>query len=60
MTDITAGVDACRRDCGYFTVCGGGAPANKLFEHGSFATTETTYCRSQVKALTDVLLHHLG
>jgi uncharacterized protein len=59
MTDVMAGVDACRRDCGYFTVCGGGAPANKLFEHGSFAVTETTYCRSQIKALTDVLLDHL-
>lgn len=58
--DIVAGVDACRMNCDYFTVCGGGAPANKLFEHGSFAATETTYCRSQIKALTDVLLDYLA
>jgi len=60
MADVMEGVRACRRDCGYFTVCGGGAPGNKLFEHGSFAATETAYCRSQIKALTDVLLAHLG
>ena len=58
--DILAGVEACRSACGYFAVCGGGAPGNKLFERGSFAATETIYCRCQVKALTDVLLDHLG
>jgi uncharacterized protein len=60
QADILVGIDACRRECRYFDVCGGGAPANKLFERGSFAATETRYCRSQVKALTDVLLNHLG
>lgn len=58
--DIAAGVEACRRACGYFSVCGGGAPANKLFERGSFTATETIYCRSQIQALTDALLDHLG
>lgn len=58
--DILAGVAACRDGCGYFTVCGGGAPGNKLFEHGSFAATETLYCRSKVQALTDLLLDHFG
>ena len=58
--DILAGVEACRAACGYFGVCGGGAPANKLFERGSFAATETIYCRTQIQALTDVLLDHFG
>ncbi len=58
--DIRAGVDACRATCGYFDVCGGGAPANKLFERGTFSATETIYCRTQIQALTDVLLDRLG
>ena len=34
--DIAAGVEACRKECEYFSVCGGGAPVNKLAENGSF------------------------
>ncbi len=43
--EIAQGVQACAAGCGYFEVCGGGAPANKFFEHGHFAGTETLYCR---------------
>lgn len=45
---ISAGVERCRRECDYFELCGGGAPANKLYENGSFESAETTYCRSVV------------
>lgn len=44
-TEIRRGVEACRRSCPYFDWCGGGAPANKLFETGKFDTTETMHCR---------------
>ena len=44
ITDIDAGVEACRRECGYFSICGGGAPVNKLSENGSFASTQTSFC----------------
>ena len=47
---ISAGVERCRRECDYFELCGGGAPANKLYENGSFESTETSYCRSVVIA----------
>jgi len=43
-TDIRAGVEACRKECGYFSLCGGGAPVNKLSENGSFASTQTSFC----------------
>lgn len=43
--EITEGVRACAETCEFFRWCGGGAPANKLFELGSFAKTETMYCR---------------
>ena len=43
-TDIQAGVDACRSECDYFSICGGGAPVNKLAENGSFNSTKTSFC----------------
>ena len=42
--DIAAGVEACRKECEYFSVCGGGAPVNKLAENGSFTGTRTSFC----------------
>lgn len=53
---IGAGVDACRRTCRWFRWCGGGAPANKLFENGSMASTETMYCRLTKQATLEVVL----
>jgi uncharacterized protein len=32
-SDIEAGRKACERVCEYFNVCGGGAPANKIYEN---------------------------
>lgn len=54
--DIQAGVRACERGCDYFSVCGGGAPANKLFEGGSFAGTTTSYCTLTQMVPTDLIL----
>lgn len=54
--DINSGVEQCRRECGYFSVCGGGSPSNKLFENGTFNCTETLFCRLTRKILTDVAL----
>ena len=44
VTDIRAGVEACQKECGYFSLCGGGAPVNKLSENGTFASTQTAFC----------------
>ena len=57
--DIDAGVAMCRDTCEYFSVCGGGEPVNKLFENGSFATAETTYCRMTKMRATDLVLDRL-
>src|SRR5205807_6116085 len=43
--EIQAGIEACERSCPYFRWCGGGAPANKLFETGRFDASETMHCR---------------
>jgi len=57
--DIEEGVERCRRSCAYFRFCGGGAPVNKLCETGSFAATETMFCRLNRQALLDVVLDRL-
>ncbi|HEY1577608.1 MAG TPA: cyclophane-forming radical SAM/SPASM peptide maturase GrrM/OscB [Terracidiphilus sp.] len=44
LSDIDAGVEACRKECNYFSICGGGAPVNKLSENGTFASTQTSFC----------------
>lgn len=40
-------------------MCGGGAPANKLFETGSFASGETLFCRFNRKLLIDTVVDFL-
>jgi uncharacterized protein len=54
--DIQEGVAACRAECEYFSVCGGGAPVNKLFENGSFTGTRTSFCTLTQVVPTDLIL----
>ncbi len=54
--DIAAGTEACRQGCGYFSVCGGGAPVNKLAENGSFRSSTTSFCRLTQMVPTDLIL----
>ncbi|HEY0800036.1 MAG TPA: cyclophane-forming radical SAM/SPASM peptide maturase GrrM/OscB [Steroidobacteraceae bacterium] len=54
--DIAAGVEACRQTCEYFSVCGGGAPVNKLAENGSFCSTRTSFCRLTQMVPIDLIL----
>jgi uncharacterized protein len=56
LRDIAAGVAACAAGCDYFSVCGGGAPINKLAENGSFASTSTVFCALTQMAPADVVL----
>jgi uncharacterized protein len=58
--EIRAGVAACQKGCHYFGVCGGGAPANKMMENGSLATSETLFCRLSVQSAADALLAFLS
>jgi uncharacterized protein len=58
--DIQAGVDACRSECGYFSLCGGGAPVNKLSENGSFNSTKTSFCNLVQITPTNLILNALS
>jgi uncharacterized protein len=53
---IAEGVALCRERCRYFRLCGGGAPSNKVFENGTFASAETTFCRLTKKTVMDFVL----
>jgi uncharacterized protein len=57
--DIALGVEACRLSCGYFSVCGGGAPVNKLTENGSLETSRTRFCELTQMIPTDLILDAL-
>ena len=55
-TNVSRGTGLCRERCAYFSLCGGGAPVNKLYENGSFATTQTQHCRLAAMSVADVVL----
>src|SRR5262249_4338144 len=57
--EIACGVEMCRQTCDHYGFCGGGAPANKHFENGTFASTETLFCRLHKKVCLDVSLEYL-
>jgi uncharacterized protein len=57
--EIVLGTQSCRQTCAHFDYCGGGAPANKLFENGSLATAETLYCRTMQKRPLEAVLQQL-
>lgn len=54
--DIRSGVDSCRQQCGYFGVCGGGNPSNKIAENGDASSTQTLNCRARVMLTSSFLL----
>ena len=56
---IVQGIETCAQQCAYFEYCGGGAPANKLYENGDLASGETLYCRTMVKRPFEVVLRRL-
>jgi uncharacterized protein len=57
--EIELGLERCRQTCDYFEICLGGSPVNKLFENGSFDSTETLFCRLTKKAVIDVVLERV-
>jgi len=58
-SQIIVGTEACRRSCAFFSVCGGGAPANKWGELGDLRGTETLFCRLVKQQVTEAVLTRL-
>jgi uncharacterized protein len=59
FSDIKSGINLCKNSCAHYGYCGGGAPANKYYENGSFATGETMFCKYSVKLPLDIVLNDL-
>jgi uncharacterized protein len=57
--EIGRGVARCRRECPYFAFCLGGAPANKLAEHGRFDGTATLFCQMTQMVVVETVLRAL-
>lgn len=57
---VDAGISACRSECRYFDVCGGGSPVNKICEQNNLAATETAFCRYSIQTAADALLRFLS
>ena len=57
--DVAAGLAACRSECRYFAVCGGGSPVNKYSERGDLGVTETEFCRLTTQSSADALREFL-
>lgn len=57
--EIQTGIQKCATSCAYYAFCGGGAPANKYFENGTFASSETHYCRYSTQIPLDIVLSDL-
>ena len=59
LVDIQTGIKRCAETCPYYGYCGAGAPANKYYENGSFASTQTLYCRYAVQMPLDIVLNDM-
>jgi len=57
--EIEAGISACREQCEFFLLCGGGCPSNKLAEHGTFRATATAHCELTRRVVAEVVLANL-
>ncbi|NND31854.1 MAG: GRRM system radical SAM/SPASM domain protein [Saprospiraceae bacterium] len=57
--DIFRGIRNCEKSCPYFSFCGGGAPANKYYENGSFSSTETLQCRYSIQTPLEIITRRL-
>ena len=59
-SDIRKGVKLCKKNCQYFDLCGGGAPSNKIHENGSFASTETNFCKLHKQVPIEIVFEKFG
>lgn len=53
---IKRGLSACRAECGYFDLCGGGSPSNKLAELGALDGTRTAFCTLSQRAVAEAVM----
>lgn len=57
---VDDGMKMCRNECAYFSICGGGVPASKFYENGTFKSTETNECKFMKQLLSDTLIEKIS
>lgn len=55
VREFMTGLSRCQAECEFWDFCRGAQACNRYFENGSFATTETDYCRLTRQALITAL-----
>ncbi|MFC5664452.1 cyclophane-forming radical SAM peptide maturase AmcB [Kitasatospora misakiensis] len=50
VQEFQVALDTCERTCEFYTFCLGAQAGNRFFEHGTFVSAETAYCRNTQKA----------
>jgi uncharacterized protein len=55
VREFMTGLSRCRAECEFWDFCRGAQAANRYFENGSLASTETAYCRLTRQALVTAL-----
>lgn len=55
VREFMVGLRRCEAECEFWNFCRGAQACNRYFENGSFATTETDYCRLTRQALITAL-----
>lgn len=53
--EIQKGIEICRTNCGYFSLCGGGSPGHKYSEGRKLAIGKTAFCQNNIIAVADAL-----
>ena len=59
VAEFADGLVRCVATCDFFGFCRGAQAANRYFEHGTLAATETTYCRTTKQALVRAAVDEL-
>jgi uncharacterized protein len=60
VAEFEVALQACASDCEFYSFCGGAQAGNRYFEHGSFAISETAYCRNTRQNLVRAAADHLS
>ncbi len=59
VTEFVTALNDCAGHCAFYDFCRGAQAGNRYFEHGTFTTRETAYCRTTRQALVRAAADHL-
>ncbi|MDY4366490.1 radical SAM protein [Pectobacterium brasiliense] len=57
--EIKDGINKCKSECKYFSLCGGGRPSGKFFHHGKFSVSTHESCLINTMWLIEIISEYL-